>query len=88
MGLARILLEQHNTDAAVQQLRAVIAQHPDDAQAHYVLMLAYRGQKKMPEAEAEMAIFNRLQTERAQTFQNKMNALINGKPASTEALPK
>ena len=88
VGLARILLEQHNIDAAVQQLRAVIAQHPDDAQAHYVLMLAYRGQKKMPEAEAEMAIFNRLQTERAQTFQNKMNALINGKPASTEALPK
>jgi len=88
VGLARILLEQHNIDAAVQQLRAVVAQHPDDAQAHYVLMLAYRGQKKMPEAAAEMQIFNRLQTERAQTFQNKMNELLNGKPASTEALPK
>ncbi len=88
VGLARILLEQHDADAAIQKLQAVIAQHPDDAQAHYVLMLAYRGQKKMPEAAAEMEIFNRLQTQKAETFQDKMNALLNGKPASTEASPK
>jgi tetratricopeptide (TPR) repeat protein len=88
VGLARILLEQHDTDAAVQRLQSVVAQHPDDAQAHYVLMLAYRGQKKMPEAAAQMEIFNRLQTQKAETFQSKMNALLNGKPASTEAQPK
>ncbi len=88
VGLARILLEQHDTDAAVQRLQSVVAQHPDDAQAHYVLMLAYRGQKKMPEAAAEMEIFNRLQTQTTETFQDKMNALLNGKPPSAEAQPK
>ena len=88
VGLARILLEEHEPDAAERQLRAVIAEHPEDAQAHYVLMLAYRGQKKMPEAAAEMVTFNRLQTEKAETFQSKMNALMNGKPAAGEASPK
>ena len=88
VGLARILLEQHQTDAAVQRLQSVVAQHPDDAQAHYVLMLAYRGQKKMPEAAAEMETFNRLQTQTTETFQDKMNALLNGKPPSAEAQPK
>lgn len=88
VGLARILLEEHQPDVAVKQLLAVVAEHPDEAQAHYVLMLAYRGQKKMPEAAAEMAAFNRLQAERAETFQSKMNALMNGKPAAGEASPK
>jgi tetratricopeptide (TPR) repeat protein len=88
VGLARILLEQHEADAAVLQLRAAIATHPEDAQAHYVLMLAYRQQKKMPEAAAEMAIFNKLQAQKSETFQNKLNALLNGKPAAQEALPK
>jgi tetratricopeptide (TPR) repeat protein len=88
VGLAKIMLEQHQTDAAVQQLRAVIADHPEVAAAHYSLMRAYREQKKMPEAAAEMAAFNRLQAERAETFQSKMNALMNGKPAAGEASPK
>lgn len=88
VGLARILLEEHEPEAAERQLRTVIAEHPEDAQAHYVLMLAYRGQKKMPEAAAEMVTFNRLQTEKAATFKSKMNALMNGKPAAGEALPK
>jgi predicted Zn-dependent protease len=79
VGLAKILLEQHETDAAVRELRAIIAEHPEDAAAHYSLMRAYRDQKKMPEASAEMATFNRLQSEKADKFQNKMNALLNGK---------
>ena len=81
VGLAKIMLEQHQTDAAVQQLRAVIADHPEVAAAHYSLMRAYREQKKMPEATAEMATFNRLQSESADKFQSKMNALLKGKPA-------
>ena len=88
VGLARIMLEEHQLDAAVKQLLAVVAVHPDEAQAHYDLMLAYRGQRKMPQAAAEMAAFNRLQAERAETFQSKMNALMNGKPAAGEASPK
>ena len=88
VALARILLEEHEPEAAERQLHTVVAEHPDDAQAHYVLMLAYRGQKKMPEAAAEMVTFNRLQTEKAASFKSKMNALLNGKPAAGEALPK
>ncbi len=79
VGLAKILLEQHETDAAVRELLAIIAEHPEDAAAHYSLMRAYRDQKKIPEASAEMATFNRLQSEKADKFQNKMNALLNGK---------
>jgi tetratricopeptide (TPR) repeat protein len=88
VGLAKILLEKHQPNAAEKQLLAVVAAYPDEAQAHYVLMLAYRGEKKMPEAAAEMATFNRLQSERAETFQSKINALISGKPAAGEASPK
>jgi len=84
IGLAKILLAQHDADAAIRQLQAITAEHPDSAEAHYVLMTAYRQQKKMPEAAAEMAIFNRLQTERGDKFQNKLNALLNAKPAGKE----
>jgi len=69
-------------------LQAVVAEHPDSAEAHYVLMLAYRGQKKMTEAAEQMSIFNRLQTERDESFQNKMNALLNGKSATVGATQK
>lgn len=88
IGLARIMLEQHNPDAAEQQLHNVIVEHPDNPEAHYVLMLAYRGQKKMSEAETEMTTFNRLQTQKSETFQTRLNALLNGKSASDGTLPK
>jgi tetratricopeptide (TPR) repeat protein len=82
VGAARIMLEEHDSDAAVRQLLAVIAEHPDDAEAHYVLMLTYRDQKKMAQAATEMKTFNRLQTQKNETFQDKLNALLNGKPAA------
>jgi tetratricopeptide (TPR) repeat protein len=81
VGLAKILLAQHQADEATQQLQAIIAENPGSAEAHYVLMTAYRQQKKMPEAAEQMAIFNRLQKERSEQFQNKLNALLNAKPA-------
>jgi hypothetical protein len=88
VGLARILFEEHEPEAAERQLRAVVAEYPENAEAHYVLMLVFRGEKKIQDAATEMATFNRLQTEKAQTFQSKMNALMNGKLATGEALPK
>lgn len=84
VGLAKILLAQHDADAAIRQLQAITTDHPESAEAHYVLMMAYRQEKKMPEAAAEMAIFNRLQTERGEKFQNKLNALLNAKPATAK----
>lgn len=84
VGLAKILLEQKNAEASIRQLQAIIADHPQNSEAHYVLMMAYRQEKKMPEAEVEMATFNRLQAERGEKFQNKLNALLNGKPPTTK----
>lgn len=88
VGLARLQLENHDSASAEELLQTVVARHPDDAEAHYVLMLAYRGQKKMTEAAEQMSIFNRLQTERTENFQNKLNALLNGKPATADASQK
>jgi cytochrome c-type biogenesis protein CcmH/NrfG len=88
VGLAQILLEQHEPEAAVKLLTASVAAHPDDAQAHYVLMIAYRAQKRMTEAAAQMEIFNRLQSQKAETFQSKMDALLSGKSSAAEASPK
>jgi tetratricopeptide (TPR) repeat protein len=88
VGLAKILVEQHEIDAAVHQLQAIIADHPEHAAAHYVLMLAYRQEKKMPEAAAEMAIFNKLETAKSETFQNKLNALLNAKTPAEETVRK
>jgi predicted Zn-dependent protease len=79
VGVATILLEQHDADGAVRELQGITKDHPDNAAAHYVLMMAYRQEKKMSEAAAEMATFSKLQTERSETFQSKMNALLNAK---------
>lgn len=84
VGLAKVQVEQHDIASAVGELKSIIAEHPENASAHYVLMLAYRQQKKMPEASDEMTIFNRLQTEKNETFQNKMNALLNATPPAEE----
>lgn len=89
VGLAQILLDQHHTDAAVRDLTAVIAQHPDNAQAHYALMLAYRTEGKLPEAAEQMATFKKLQAGNDQRFQNKLDALLSVKPKdSGETAPK
>lgn len=88
VGLARLLLENHDPVSAERLLLPVVARHPDDAAVHYTLMLAYRGQKKMTEAAEQMSIFDRLQTEKSENFQNKLNALLNGKPAAAEASQK
>jgi predicted Zn-dependent protease len=88
VGLAKILLEQKDADGSIRQLQAILVDHPESAEAHYVLMMAYRQQKKMPEAAAEMATFNRLQTERGEKFENKLNALLNAKAPAVKEDPK
>lgn len=82
VGLAQVLLQKHQVDASVEQLHAVISEHPDNASAHYALMLAYREQGKMTEAGQEMAAFNKIQQADNQQFQNKLNALLNNKTRS------
>jgi len=79
IGLAKILLEQHQTEAAITQLTSITAEHPDSAAAHYVLMTAYLQDRNPDKAAAELAVFNRLQTERGESFQTKLDALLSGK---------
>lgn len=79
VGLAKILLEQHQTKAAITQLESITAEHPDSAAAHYVLMTAYRQDKQPDKAAEELAVFNRLQAERGESFQSKLDALLSGK---------
>jgi predicted Zn-dependent protease len=88
VGSAQVLLEKHQVESAVQQLRAVIAEYPDNASAHYALMLAYREQGKMTEASEEMAAFKKLQQTGTEQFQNKLNALLNDRPHPETTLPK
>jgi predicted Zn-dependent protease len=88
VGLAQTLLAQHQTEAAVRELDAVIAEHPEDASAHYARMLAYREQGKMTEAAAEMKTFRQLQEGSDEKFQDKLNALLSAKPNSGATLSK
>ncbi len=85
VGLAQTMLAQHKVEAAQTELKTVIAEHPENAQAHYVMMLAYREQGKLPEAGTEMATFHRLQEGSAGDFNKKLNALLtgNGRAAQT-----
>ena len=78
VGLAQAMLAQHQVDAAQTELKGLIAQYPDNAQAHYAMMLAYREQRKLPEASAEMVIFKKLQERSAEQFQKKLAALLTG----------
>ena len=79
VGLARVLLEQHQVDASIEDLHAVIKDHPDNAKAHYALMLAYREQGELAQAEHEMEIFKKLQQSDAEHFDNRLNVLLNNK---------
>ncbi len=85
LGMAQTLLAQHQADTAQAELRAFIAEHPENAQAHYIMMLAYREQGKLPEAATELATFKRLQQGSADQFQKKLNALLTGNKEDTTA---
>jgi tetratricopeptide (TPR) repeat protein len=88
VGLAQTLLAQRQTEAAATELQAVLAAHPENAQAHYAMMLAYREQGKMPQAAAEMAQFQQLQKAHDQNFQSKLDALLGTKQTSGGAAEK
>jgi len=84
VGTAQVLLEKHQVQASIDQLQSIIHGFPDNASAHYALMLAYRAQGKMTEAGSEMVIFKQLQHANDEQFQNKLDALLNRKGQSDE----
>ena len=78
VGLAQTLIADHQYGAAEDQLKALLTKQPDDAQAHYAMMLALRSEGKLEQAGTEMAVFQRLQHGKAEQFQSKLDALLSG----------
>ncbi len=87
VGLAQTLLAQQQVEASEAELRGLIAEHPENAQAHYVMMLAYRQQGRLPEAATEMATFQRLQQGKEGQFQKKLDALLTGSKSDLPSTP-
>jgi len=63
--IGRIRLLQRNYADAIAALRRVLDVDPEDLQAHYNLMLAYRGAGDMQNAEREQKLYERFKTEEA-----------------------
>ena len=84
VGLAQTLLAEHQLGAAISQLQTLLASHPESAQAHYAMMLAYRQQGRLQEASNEMSSFQKLQRGSASTFEERLHALLSGNRPSTE----
>lgn len=70
--IGRILFLKRDYAGAVTALQAVLAVDAEDVQAHYTLMLAYRGLKDNAKAQREEALFRRFKAdESSQTITAK-----------------
>ncbi len=63
--IGRILFLKRDYPGAVAALKSVLAVDPEDVQAHYTLMLAYRGQGSNEAAEREEKLFRRFKADEA-----------------------
>ena len=61
--IARIQFLRREYSAAVEAGRRVLAIDPEDVQAHYTLMLAYRGLGDSPNADREQKLFQRFKAD-------------------------
>ena len=61
--IARILFLQRDYAKALEAVDRVCGIDPEDLQAHYTAMLAYRGLGKIQEAEREQKLFSRFKAE-------------------------
>jgi tetratricopeptide (TPR) repeat protein len=85
IGLAQVLLAQHSPEKAQPEAEAAVRLDPNNATAHYTLMLAYREQRKMTEAAQEMAVFQRLQEESSKGFTTRLHSLLSGERPEKQA---
>ena len=63
--IGRILFLERRYADAVQALQQTLAVDPEDVQAHYTLMLCYRGMGRMDAAEREQKLFQRFKADEA-----------------------
>ena len=61
--MGRVLLLQRRYEESVTALRRVLAVDPEDLQAHYNLMLAYRGAGNIAEAQREQVLYERFKAD-------------------------
>jgi tetratricopeptide (TPR) repeat protein len=61
--IGRILFLKRDYSGAVKALQACLAVDPEDVQAHYNLMLAYRGLGNRDAAEREQKLFLRFKAD-------------------------
>jgi tetratricopeptide (TPR) repeat protein len=61
--IGRVLFLQRRFRDAVAALQETLAVDPEDVQAHYNLMLSYRGLGRMQEAAREEALFRRFKAD-------------------------
>lgn len=85
VGLAQILFDRKAIPSALTELNRALASDPDNAQAHYLLMLCYREQGDLARASTEQASFRRLEQKKSQSFQNRIDALLGSSPKETSA---
>jgi tetratricopeptide (TPR) repeat protein len=63
--MGRVLFLKREYGAAVETLRRVLEVDPEDLQAHYTLMLAYRGMGRADDAAREEKLFRRFKADEA-----------------------
>ena len=61
--LGRVLFLKREYSEAVQALEGALSVDPEDVQAHYNLMLAYRGLGKSDSAQRERELFERFKAD-------------------------
>jgi tetratricopeptide (TPR) repeat protein len=66
--IGRVLFLKRQYDAAIAELEKVLSIDPEDLQAHYSLMLAYRGKGDVAGAEKEQKLYERFKIDEAAQF--------------------
>jgi len=80
VGLAKIYADQGQQAKALAELEQAIRLEPENAAAHYALMLVYRDLGKNEDAGREMDLFQKLQEKKERDFRSLLQSLLAGTP--------
>ena len=75
--IGRVMFLQRRYADAIQAFEQTLAVDPEDLQAHYNLMLCYRGMGQADKAEREQGLFLRFKTDESAQALNGQTRLIN-----------
>lgn len=86
VGLAHLLFDRKAVPEAMAELETALKSDPQNAQAHYVLMMCYRERGELAQASAEQASFRRLEQAKSQNFQSRIDALLGSKEGGSPSV--